>query len=164
MLMKKILAALALTVALGASCQALASEDNAAPSGAYSTQNGSFKWYTNFEQAKKAAAKENKPIFVLFTGSDWCPYCVKLENEILKTSQFRKWARSKAILFIADAKGGAKNLSAEHRKLMMQFGGGGFPSIFITDPEGKAFGRTGYLKKKPAEYIQNLDAILASKK
>ena len=29
------------------------------------------KWYTDLDEAKAVAAKENKPLLVDFTGSDW---------------------------------------------------------------------------------------------
>ena len=32
------------------------------------------KWTDNFPQAVAGAKKEKKPILMLFTGSDWCPY------------------------------------------------------------------------------------------
>jgi thioredoxin-related protein len=34
--------------------------------------------------------KENKPLLLFFTGSDWCGWCIKLQNEVLKTADFKK--------------------------------------------------------------------------
>jgi thioredoxin-related protein len=39
------------------------------------------EWLTDFSAAKKKAKEENKPILMLFTGSDWCPWCIKWEKE-----------------------------------------------------------------------------------
>lgn len=125
---------------------------------------GKFKWYTSVKQARKAAAEEKKPVFMLFTGSDWCPYCVKLEKEILSQKDFKDWATKNAILYIADAKGGPDKISAEGRKFMKEYGGRGFPTVVITDAEGKKIGQTGYLKKSPAEYAKMLDGIIAQGK
>lgn len=125
---------------------------------------GKFKWYTSITAARKAAAEEKKPIFVLFTGSDWCPYCVKLEKEILSKKEFKTWATDKAILFIADAKGGSSKLSPSNRKLMKEYGAKGFPSVFITNAEGKAFGETGYTGATPEKYCKILDGMIASVK
>ena len=41
----------------------------------------SQNWKTNFEEAKIEAAKENKNILLVFSGSDWCAPGRKLENE-----------------------------------------------------------------------------------
>ena len=46
------------------------------------------KWFDDFAAAKAAARKEGKPILANFTGSDWCPWCIKLENEILGQKAF----------------------------------------------------------------------------
>ena len=48
------------------------------------------------------AKKTNKPIFALFTGSDWCIWCKRLEGEVLSQDEFLKYAGRKLILFKAD--------------------------------------------------------------
>ena len=39
--------------------------------GALSTAFADAAWLTNFEEAKKVAIKEGKPMLLDFTGSDW---------------------------------------------------------------------------------------------
>ena len=39
-------------------------------------------WKTDFAAAKKEAAKEDKPIILVFQGSDWCAPCIMLDKEI----------------------------------------------------------------------------------
>lgn len=34
-------------------------------------------WYTNLEKALEVAKTENKPVFLQFSGSDWCKWCIK---------------------------------------------------------------------------------------
>ena len=46
-------------------------------------------WYTNYEEALAAAKKENKKLFVLNTGSDWCSFCIKLRKEVLEERKFK---------------------------------------------------------------------------
>ena len=46
-------------------------------------------WGTDYDAALARAAKEKRPVLALFTGSDWCPYCVQLEKKVLKDSSFR---------------------------------------------------------------------------
>jgi len=126
-------------------------------------KHGKFKWYTSLKSARKAAAEEKKPIIMLFTGSDWCPYCIKLEKEILSQKEFKAWAPDHAILFIADAKGGPDKLAPENKKLMKEYGGNGFPSVIVTDADGKTLGKTGYVGGTPEAYCKSLDGIIASK-
>ena len=37
-----------------------------------------IKWQNDMTQAAELAKKEKKPILILFTGSDWCPPCMKM--------------------------------------------------------------------------------------
>ena len=50
----------------------------------------SQNWKTNFEEAKIEAAKENKNILLVFSGSDWCAPCIKLENVVWKSDAFQE--------------------------------------------------------------------------
>ena len=49
-------------------------------------------WLTDFEEAKKQADKEGKAILMDFTGSDWCGWCIKLDNEVFSQSLFKEYA------------------------------------------------------------------------
>ena len=42
----------------------------------------------DFDAALKKAAAENKTVFALFTGSDWCIWCKRLEGEVLSQKAF----------------------------------------------------------------------------
>eukprot|EP01009_Symbiontida_sp_KSa7_P003422 NODE_1828_length_540_cov_869.580448_g1483_i0.p2 GENE.NODE_1828_length_540_cov_869.580448_g1483_i0~~NODE_1828_length_540_cov_869.580448_g1483_i0.p2 ORF type:complete len:65 (+),score=7.38 NODE_1828_length_540_cov_869.580448_g1483_i0:91-285(+) len=42
------------------------------------------QWLTNFDEAKKVAATEQKNILMVFSGSDWCVPCMKLEKKYLE--------------------------------------------------------------------------------
>ena len=46
-------------------------------------------WLVDFDKAKAQAAKEGKSILMEFTGSDWCPPCINLEQKILKTQRWK---------------------------------------------------------------------------
>ena len=157
--MKSLVALLAVVCAAALPLHPLRADDK--PATTAPAKAGKFKWYTSIKQARKAAAEEKKPVFTLFTGSDWCPYCIKLEKEVLAKPEFKEWAKTHAILYIADAKGGASKISAEGAKLMKEYGAKGFPTVVVTDAEGKALGKTGYTGAKPADYCKALDAIIA---
>jgi len=45
-------------------------------------------WETNFEVAKNQSKVENKPILMLFTGSDWCPPCKMLKKDFFNSEAF----------------------------------------------------------------------------
>lgn len=43
------------------------------------------EWQTDFTKAKEIATAENKPIILIFQGSDWCAPCIKLDREVWST-------------------------------------------------------------------------------
>jgi len=61
-------------------------------------QKATMTWYTDINQATEISKKENKPMMLFFTGSDWCGWCHRLQNEVFKTPEFEKWARENVIL------------------------------------------------------------------
>ena len=46
-----------------------------------------IKWQNDMTAASEAAKKEKKPVIMLFTGSDWCPPCMKMERTTWKDAK-----------------------------------------------------------------------------
>ncbi len=46
-------------------------------------------WLIDFAKAKAQSTKEGKPILMEFTGSDWCPPCMALHDNVLTSDVFR---------------------------------------------------------------------------
>ena len=59
-------------------------------------------WLTDFSAAKALASKENKPIILVFQGSDWCGPCIKLDREIWTTKEFKAFANNNYVMLKAD--------------------------------------------------------------
>ena len=55
-------------------------------------------WHTDMSKATDISIKENKPMFLFFTGSDWCGWCIRLQKEVFKTPEFIKWAKESVVL------------------------------------------------------------------
>lgn len=47
-----------------------------------------LNWLTNYQDAVSQAQTESKPILLFFTGTGWCPACIKLEEEVFNTTDF----------------------------------------------------------------------------
>ncbi len=123
-------------------------------------------WYTDYAEAQKAARKAKKPIIMLFTGSDWCGWCIKLERQILSKDEFKTWSEKKAVLFKADfpkKKKPAAEIARQNETLAQKFGIQGYPSVIVTDAHGKVLGNTGYQDMTPDKYTAHLDEIIAGK-
>ncbi len=123
------------------------------------------EWLTNFEDAKNIASEENKNIILVFSGSDWCAPCIKLEKQILDTQEFRQSARDHYILVKADFPRKKKNqlsqaMQAQNKKLAEIYNKhGGFPMVVVLDKTGKKLGETGYKKMTPNSYLSILNKI-----
>ena len=112
-------------------------------------------WTDDFAAARKESEKTGRPILLLFTGSDWCPYCVKLKKNALDKADFKKYAAENLILVYVDFPNGVKlpdELREWNRKLAKQYGVRGFPTTVILASDGNELGRVGgyapdYLKR-----------------
>ncbi len=132
---------------------------------AFSQETGT-EWLTDFDAAKKAAAEKKLPILVYFSGSDWCKWCVRFDNEILGKEEFKKFAADNLVLFNADfplMKQQDERTKKQNAELIERYGAGGFPVVFLTDAEGKVFARTGYTPGGAATYVQHLKKLLAGR-
>ena len=70
--------------------------------GLVTSQAQELKWYTDVKEAVAVSNKESKPLFLFFTGSDWCGWCIRLQKEVFKTTEFEKWAKDKVVLVELD--------------------------------------------------------------
>ena len=97
-------------------------------------------WFTNFAAAQKAAKAGNKKIYALFTGSDWCPYCIKLGKDVLKQKKFEQFVKGKLVLLYLDFPRNKKlppKEAADNQEMAEKYGVNGFPTALILDAEGK---------------------------
>lgn len=62
----------------------------------------SQNWNTNFDEVKLKAVKENKNILLVFSGSDWCGPCIKLEKVVWKSPEFQAEADKNWVIYRAD--------------------------------------------------------------
>jgi thioredoxin-related protein len=125
----------------------------------------SQNWKTNFEDAKVQAATENKNIVLVFSGSDWCGPCIKLDKNIWQSDAFKKESAKKWVLVRADfPKKKANQLSDElttsNKKLAEKYNKeGNFPLVVVVDSNGKVIGKTGYANVEPEDYITILHGL-----
>ena len=124
-------------------------------------------WLTDFAKVKAEAAKSGKPVFALFTGSDWCGWCVALHNEVLKTKEFKEYAAKELVLFEADFPRGkkiSKKLRDQNQVLAQEYGIQGFPTVLILDAKGKKVSQTGYQAGGGSKYVEHLKELLKKSK
>jgi thioredoxin-related protein len=125
----------------------------------------SQEWKTSLEEAKAEANKENKKILLVFSGSDWCAPCMKLEKNVWKSEVFKKEAAEKYVLIKADfPKKKANQLSSEltenNNKLAEKYNkDGNFPLVVMLDKNGKVQGMTGFKNISAENYVKLLNTL-----
>jgi len=120
-------------------------------------------WLSNFEEAKKIAKQENKPILMNFTGSDWCGWCIRLEGEVFGELSFKTFAEKNLVLMKLDfpsRKKLDKKILAANEVLAEKYGIQGYPTILIVDSEGSVLATTGYQKGGADNYVKHLKKLI----
>lgn len=122
-------------------------------------------WKTNLNEAKELASKENKNIILVFSGSDWCAPCIKLEKNIWESQDFISHAAANWVLLKADfprrkANKLSKEQTKENEMLAENYNPNGyFPLVVVLDSSGKTLGKTAYKDISPKEYILHLQSL-----
>lgn len=120
-------------------------------------------WLTDFEQARQTAQGKKLPILAAFVGSDWCPWCEKLEEKIFSQRIFMDYAQSHFILFQADFprhKAQPLPLKNQNEALSKTYAVSRFPTVLIIEPQGKETARTGFRYGGATAYIEYLKGLL----
>lgn len=124
-------------------------------------------WTHDFAAAKKQAAAEKKDLLLDFTGSDWCPPCKALNENVLSKEEFRTLTQDKLVLVELDFPRDKSKLSEETQKqnqeLQGQYAITGYPTIMLCDSDGKPYAKTGFQDGGPEEYVAHLDELRAKK-
>lgn len=140
----------------------------------FAVQAQELKWHTDVKKAITISNKEKKPLLMFFTGSDWCGWCIRLQNEVLKTPEFTKWAKDNVILVELDYPRRlpqTPELKNQNAELQQAFGIQGFPTVYFVsaeDKEGrinfKGLGQTGYVAGGPTAWLTVAEGIVNPKK
>lgn len=129
---------------------------------------GGEGWTTDYEAAKKEAASSKKSLLMDFTGSDWCGWCIKLNDEVFKHDTFKTGVKDKFVLveldFPNDKSKQTEAVQKQNDELAKKYGIEGFPTILLADEEGRPFASTGYQAGGPEEYVKHLDGLLEKRK
>jgi thioredoxin-related protein len=123
-------------------------------------------WQTNFNVAQKEAIAQNKTLILVFSGSDWCGPCIKLDKEIWQSEEFKTYAADNYMLYKADfprRKGNklSESLTDQNKTLAEKYNTKGyFPLVLVLNKKGEILGETGYQKVTPKAYISVLNSFI----
>jgi thioredoxin-related protein len=104
-------------------------------------------WTENISQAIEKAAEDDKDLLLLFTGSDWCPPCKKLEAEVLSNEDFQTEITKHFVLVKFDYPRNSDQdemIAEQNKEWAAKFGVDSFPTIFLVDQALKPYAIAGY--------------------
>jgi len=131
-------------------------------------------WHTDLTKATDISIKENKPLFLFFTGSDWCGWCIRLQKEVFKTPEFVKWAKENVILVELDFPRKNEQTEAvkmQNAQLQQQLQVRGYPTVWFVSATKtadakvnlNALGSSGYVAGGPQVWIDGANQIIKKK-
>ncbi len=100
-------------------------------------------WLTDLPKAKAQAKAEGKLVLLDFTGSDFCPPCIRLQKEVFPTKEFSDYAKRHVVLVEVDfpiKKKQPPELKAANEALAKEFKVDGYPTLIVLTPDGKKLG------------------------
>lgn len=125
----------------------------------HASEGNEIHWMTNYEQAVAIAKSTSKPIVLFFTGTDWCGWCNKLENEILETPEFIEATKDKMIFVKLDFPMHTpldSTMTKQNEQLQKQFSVRSFPTLVLLDSDQQPIGVTGYRAGGGKQYAHHL--------
>ena len=141
--------------------------------GSYAVQAQELVWNNNLKNSIEISNKTKKPLLLFFTGSDWCGWCIRLQTEVFKTPEFKKWANENVVLVELDFPRRtvlAPEITEQNNQLQQFFAVQGYPTVWFVNAtlnDGKVnidkLGNTGYLAGGPKVWLETANGILKKK-
>ena len=132
-----------------------------------------LSWETDMSKAAERAEKEHKVIMLFFTGSDWCGWCIRLQNEVFKQADFKSWAQEKVVLVELDFPRNtpqSEDIKNQNVTLSQMFEVKGYPTVWFVKPSKagekinlEKIGSTGYVAGGPGAWLLGANQILGVK-
>ena len=121
-------------------------------------------WGHNLTKAQTRAKAADKLVLIDFTGSDWCPPCMGLHDNVFTQKEFLDYAEKKLELVVIDF---PKNKPLDETReranqvLSRTYKVTGFPTVIVLDGSGKELHRSvGYGRQNAKTYTAKLQKAL----
>ncbi len=114
----------------------------------------------NADEAFKLSAASQKPVLLIFSGSDWCAPCIQFQKRILSDEQFEHYASDHFIMLKVDFPQRRKlerELLTQNEALAEKYNPKGqFPHILLLRPDQTVLSLLSYRNQQPQEFISQL--------
>lgn len=116
-------------------------------------------WHTDYKNALEMAKKENKPLLLYFTGSDWCGWSMKLKKEILDSDPFISEVKDQFVFMQIDFpiyKNLPPNEIEQNRLLKEKNDIQNFPVLVLMDNKERIISKLSYISEGAKSYADYL--------
>jgi protein disulfide-isomerase len=128
-------------------------------------------WHSDVNVAIQQSLATKKPMFLFFTGSDWCGWCIRLQKEVFQTPYFTQWSKENVILVELDyprKKQLPEEVRQQNQTLQQVFQVQGYPTVHLVTPVPQAdgtvnfnpLGQTGYAAGGPESWCATAGAMI----
>lgn len=121
------------------------------------------KWHTRYTPAIEDAREANKKLLIVFTASTWVDICKVFEQDILSQEDFHGPISEGYVLLKLEyprENRMERQIATEYQLLKDAYRVRGFPTVIVTDTEGRPFGMNGYQPVTAAQYSGIMLAML----
>lgn len=123
-----------------------------------SAPSGQINWMRTYSEAVALSQSTSKPIVILFTGTGWCPACMKLERDVLSRTQFAQDVGNKFVFLKAEFPEYSESsvMASPYKPLLDRYSIDSFPTFVVINANGQKISTVNYRNGNPAAYAQEL--------
>lgn len=126
------------------------------------------KWTMDEPAARTLAKETGKPIFMNFTGSDWCGWCKLMDGKVFSQQAWQDYAKGNLVLlwvdFPRDKSLVPEKFVKQNAALSERYDISGYPTYVVVGPDGKELGRLGADREAtPEGFVKELKGVLVLK-
>lgn len=119
------------------------------------------KWLTDLHFALEQAKETDRQVLINITGSDWCPPCMFLKENVFEKPKFQDYASENLVLLEVDFPR-RKELSPEQKEHNQAISDGyraeAYPTLILADANARELKRmTGAEARTPDAFIEWLE-------
>lgn len=116
-------------------------------------------WLEDYTQAVRLSQEKGLPILIAFTGSDWCPWSLKLAIDVLSTSDFMQRLEKDIVLLWLDFPED-ENVPVANQGLKEKYQISELPTLVLVHSSGEEITRMGYSPMLSQELASSLQKSL----
>jgi thioredoxin-related protein len=118
----------------------------------------------NAEEAFRISSESNKPVLLVFAGSDWCANCIRFEKKILSAADFRSFAEENLVILKADFPQRtplSTALQEQNASLAEKYNPKGeFPYLLLLTPGKSVLSSLVFSNQSSSEFISEIKSYI----